>query len=47
MSGQGTPLRLFWAEFRENRIAVVALLVVVVMILVAFFAPLVSAAEPL
>lgn len=46
MSGQSTPLRLFWAEFRENRIAVVALVVVVLLILLAFFASVVSPQNP-
>ena len=38
MSTKSTPLRLFWAEFRENRIAVVALCIVVVLMLLAIFA---------
>jgi len=46
MSQPSTPLRRFWAEFRENRVAVVALIVVVVMILLAIFAPLVSPQNP-
>ncbi|MFC6637447.1 ABC transporter permease subunit [Sulfitobacter sp. JBTF-M27] len=46
MSQPSTPLRRFWAEFRENRVAVVALIIVVVMILLAIFAPLVSPQNP-
>jgi peptide/nickel transport system permease protein len=46
MSQPSTPLRRFWAEFRENRVAVVALIVVVVMILLSIFAPLVSPQNP-
>jgi len=46
MSNTSTPLRRFWAEFRENRIAVVALVVVVVLILLAVFASLVSPQNP-
>ena len=39
MSGQQSPLRRFWSEFQENRLAVLALVVVVIMALLAFFAP--------
>ncbi|MDF1706909.1 MAG: ABC transporter permease [Paracoccaceae bacterium] len=46
MSNTSTPLRRFWAEFRENRIAVVALVVVVILILLALFASLVSPQNP-
>ncbi|TMM51726.1 ABC transporter permease [Sulfitobacter sabulilitoris] len=46
MNDASTPLRRFWAEFRENRIAVVALAVVVLMILLAIFASLVSPQNP-
>ncbi len=46
MSNQSTPLRRFWAEFRENRIAVVALVIVVLLILLALFASLVSPQNP-
>ena len=46
MSNTSTPLRRFWAEFRENRIAVIALVVVVVLILLALFASLVSPQNP-
>ncbi|MDH3664331.1 MAG: ABC transporter permease [Alphaproteobacteria bacterium] len=41
-----TPLGQFWAEFREDRIAVIALLVVVVMALAALFAPLIAFQDP-
>jgi len=41
-----TPLRRFWAEFSENKIAVVALIVVAALILLAVFAPLVSPQNP-
>ena len=46
MSNTSTPLRRFWAEFRENKIAVVALVVVIVLILLALFASLVSPQNP-
>ncbi len=46
MSDASTPLRRFWVEFRENRIAVVALIVVVLMILLALFASIVSPQNP-
>jgi peptide/nickel transport system permease protein len=46
MSQPASPLRRFWVEFRENRIAVVALVVVVIMILLAVFASLVSPQNP-
>jgi peptide/nickel transport system permease protein len=46
MSAPSTPLRRFWVEFRENRIAVFALLVVVLMILLALFASVVSPQNP-
>ncbi|MEM6711020.1 MAG: ABC transporter permease [Pseudomonadota bacterium] len=46
MSGPGTPLRLFWDEFRENRIAVFALIVVVLLILLALFASIVAPQNP-
>jgi len=44
--GLTTPLGRFWAEFRENRGAVAALVVVVLMTLLAIFAPLVSPQDP-
>lgn len=46
MSRQDTPLKRFWYEFRENKIAVVALSVVVVLMLLALFASLVSPQNP-
>ncbi|MGY9022663.1 MAG: ABC transporter permease [Candidatus Nanopelagicales bacterium] len=46
MSNASTPLRRFWAEFRENKVAVVALIVMIVMILLAVFASLVSPQNP-
>ena len=46
MSKTSTPLRRFWAEFRENRIAVVALVVVVLLMFLALFASLVSPQNP-
>jgi peptide/nickel transport system permease protein len=46
MSKASTPLRRFWAEFRENRIAVVALVVVVLLMFLALFASLVSPQNP-
>jgi len=35
MSRKSTPLGRFWAEFRENKVAVVALVVVILMMLLA------------
>ncbi|MDX5383094.1 MAG: ABC transporter permease [Rhodobacterales bacterium] len=46
MSKTSTPLRRFWAEFRENRIAVVALVVVVLLMFLALFASVVSPQNP-
>lgn len=46
MSNASTPLRRFWAVFRENRIAVVALVVVVLLMLLALFASVVSPQNP-
>ena len=46
MSGQQSPLRRFWSEFQENRLAVLALIVVVIMALLAFFAPYVVPQNP-
>jgi len=46
MNRQDTPLTRFWHEFRENKIAVVALSVVVVLMLLALFASLVSPQNP-
>ena len=47
MSATSSPLRRFWAEYRENRIALLALVVVVRMILLALFRAARLAAEPL
>lgn len=41
-----TPLARFWSEFRENRIAVVALVVVILVALLAIFAPLITPQNP-
>ncbi|MDT8344537.1 MAG: ABC transporter permease [Thermohalobaculum sp.] len=46
MSAPATPFGRFWAEFRENRVALVALGVVVAMIGLALFAPLISPQDP-
>jgi peptide/nickel transport system permease protein len=46
MSTNSTPLGRFWAEYRENKVAVVALAVVIILILLAVFAPLVSPQNP-
>jgi len=46
MSASSSPIRLFWAEFRENRIAVFALIVVVLMMLLALFASVVTPQNP-
>ncbi|MEM6635756.1 MAG: ABC transporter permease [Pseudomonadota bacterium] len=46
MSDRNTPLRVFWAEFRENKMAVFALIVVVVMMFLALFASVVSPHDP-
>jgi len=41
-----TPIARFWSEFRESRIAVAALIVVVVMIGLALLAPLIAPQNP-
>jgi peptide/nickel transport system permease protein len=41
-----SPTARFWAEFRESRVAVAALVVVVLMLGVAIFAPLVAPQNP-
>ena len=46
MSQPTTPLGRFWAEFRENRVAVGALVVVGLSMLLAVFAPLVTPQNP-
>ena len=40
------PIARFWAEFRESRVAVAALVVVVLMIGVALLAPLIAPQNP-
>jgi peptide/nickel transport system permease protein len=44
--GRDTPAALFWAEFRQSRVAVGALGVVVVIALLALAAPLISPQNP-
>ena len=46
MNKQSSPITRFWHEFRENKVAVVALLIVVVLMLLALFASLVSPQNP-
>ncbi len=46
MNGAVSPLAAFWAEFRENWIAVAALAVVVIIVFIAIFAPLISPQDP-
>ena len=46
MSDPASPLRRFWIEFRENRVALVSLAVVLLMILLAVFAPIVAPQNP-
>ncbi|KIN71033.1 ABC transporter permease [Sulfitobacter guttiformis] len=46
MSADRSPLGRFWVEYRENRIAVVALGVVVLMVLTALFAGVISPQNP-
>ena len=46
MKDRATPLALFWSEFSENRIALAALTVVVIVVLLAVFAPLVAPQDP-
>lgn len=46
MNRQSTPFTRFWNEFRENRIAVLALSIVVLMALLALFASFVSPQNP-
>jgi peptide/nickel transport system permease protein len=41
-----TPLQAFWADFRESRVAVAALAVVVAIILIAALAPLIAPQDP-
>ncbi|MBT14579.1 MAG: peptide ABC transporter permease [Verrucomicrobiales bacterium] len=46
MNRQSTPFTRFWNEFRENRIAVLALSIVVLLALLALFASFVSPQNP-
>lgn len=46
MSKNSSPLRVFWAEFFENKLAVVALIVVALLSLLALFAAFVSPQNP-
>ena len=46
MSSTNTPIRIFWADFRENKIAILALLIVFIMLSLAIFAPLFSPQNP-
>ena len=46
MKDRATPFAVFWSEFSENRAAVAALGVVVLVVLLAVFAPLVAPQDP-
>ena len=46
MAKSASPVARFWAEFRESRVAVGALLVVAVIVLLALFAPLIAPQDP-
>ena len=46
MNRQSTPFTRFWNEFRENRIAVLALSIVILLALLALFASFVSPQNP-
>lgn len=46
MIDQASPLARFWSEFRESTIAVMALAVVVVISLLALFAPVITPQDP-
>jgi peptide/nickel transport system permease protein len=46
MKNNSTPLRRFWVEYRENKIAVVAMFFLVALILLAIFAGFVSPQNP-
>jgi peptide/nickel transport system permease protein len=41
-----TPLKRFWSEFAESKLALIGLAMLVVIILVAIFAPLISSQNP-
>jgi peptide/nickel transport system permease protein len=43
---RATPFAVFWSEFGENRVAVAALGVVILVVLLAVFAPLVAPQDP-
>jgi len=45
-SGARSPLRNFWSRFREDRIALVALFVVMIILLLAIFAPWIAPQDP-
>ncbi len=45
-SGARSPLRTFWSRFREDRIALVALFVVMIILLLAIFAPWIAPQDP-
>ncbi len=46
MSAPASPLAGVWSEFRENKVAVAALAVVVIIVLAALFAPLITPQNP-
>jgi peptide/nickel transport system permease protein len=46
MTGATTPLGRFWSEFRENRVALASLGVVMAIVGVAVFAPIVAPQDP-
>lgn len=45
-SGARSPLRTFWSRFREDRIALIALFVVMIILLLAIFAPWIAPQDP-
>jgi peptide/nickel transport system permease protein len=46
VAAPSTPLGRFWSEFRENRIALAALVVVLILTVLAVFAPLIAPQNP-
>jgi peptide/nickel transport system permease protein len=46
MKDNSTPLRRFWVEYRENKVAVLAMVFLVALILLAIFAGFVSPQDP-
>lgn len=46
MPAPASPLRLFWREFRLNRLATAALLVTIILALLALFAPWITPQDP-